>query len=135
MIERQTLATVAATLGALAALSSIVDRRPAGAIDPAALAQEIEAERDHVDAIELVAWIRDRKPGLRVVDVRPASEFDGDHIPTAENIALGTLARAPFDDDGTVVLISAGGVHAGQAWVLLRALGHPHVFFLRDGMD
>jgi 3-mercaptopyruvate sulfurtransferase SseA len=36
--------------------------------------------------------------------------------------------------DETLVLYSEGGAHAAQGWVLLRAQGHEHVYFLRGGL-
>ena len=39
----------------------------------------------------------------------------------------------PFTPSETIVVYSKEGAHAAQAWVLLRALGHRQVFFLRGG--
>jgi rhodanese-related sulfurtransferase len=91
-------------------------------------------EEDHVSAVELAAWIRAGEPRLRVVDVRTASEFVAYHIPGAEHIPLERVATARFADDETVVLYSELGVHAGQAWVFVRALGHRRAYFLRNGL-
>jgi rhodanese-related sulfurtransferase len=99
-----------------------------------ALATEIEREDDHVTALELAQWIRDRKAGLRVLDVRSASEFAAYHIPSAEWMPLTALASLPASDGETLVLYSEGGAHAAQGWVLLRANGHRHVYFLRGGL-
>ena len=44
---------------------------------------------------------------------------------------VATLAPAARE---TLVLYSEGGAHAAQAWVLLRARGHEHVYFLRGGL-
>ena len=103
-------------------------------IDAAKLASEIEHEDDHVTARELAEWIRANKPGLRVIDVRTDSEFASYHIPSAERMSLPEVAsRAPVAGE-TLVLYSEGGAHAAQAWVLLRARGHEHVYFLRGGL-
>ena len=114
----------------------------AGAPEPAAgslasrrlLADEITREADHVTALELAAWIRERRPRLRVIDVRPDSEYAAYHVPTAERMTLTQVAEAPFVAGETVVLYSEGGAHAAQAWFLLRARGHERVFFLREGL-
>jgi rhodanese-related sulfurtransferase len=133
------LAGAAAVL-AIAALaagdrSATVAPTAAGArVDVAALARTVEAEQDHVTAVELAAWIRDRKPGLRVVDVRGAEDFAAFHLPTAENLSLTALTRAPIRPDETVVLYSEGGTHAAQGWFFLRARGIEHVYFLRGGL-
>jgi rhodanese-related sulfurtransferase len=103
-------------------------------VDVTALAHDIETEADHVTAMELAGWIRDRRPGLRVLDVRSVSEFAAYHIPSAERVPLSELTKLVPHDGETLVLYSEGGAHAAQGWVLLRALGHRHVYFLRGGL-
>jgi rhodanese-related sulfurtransferase len=121
-------------LGLLAAFAGTPDRARNARVDVDDLARAVEHEDDHVTAIELAEWIRDRRPGLRVVDIRSSGEFDALHIPTAERIPLSELSRTPFRRDETIVLYSEGGAHAGQGWVFLRALGYTRVYFLRGGL-
>jgi rhodanese-related sulfurtransferase len=130
---RRALAAAALALGALAAFVR-TPAAPAPSIDVEALARAVEREDDHVTAVELATWIKDRKPGLRVIDVGSAVEFDNYHVPTAERIALDALVTTPFADRETVVLYSDGGAHAAQGWVFLRARGHRQVYFLRGGL-
>ena len=135
MTTTRVLAGVAAVLGLGAALVGSPQPAPrGGAIDVAALAREIDREADHVTAVELAQWIRERKPGLRVIDVRPDSEYTAYHVPSAERLALAELTALRPRADETLVLYSEGGAHAAQAWVLLRAAGHRQVFFLRGGL-
>jgi rhodanese-related sulfurtransferase len=98
------------------------------------LAHQIEREDDHVTALELAQWIRERKPGLRVLDIRSETEFDAYHIPSAERMPLGALATLKPSNGETLVLYSEGGAHAAQGWVLLRSNGHREVYFLRGGL-
>ncbi len=130
--SRRALAAAALILGGLAAI--VGSPRPAR-IDVSALAREIATEADHVDAIVLADWIRARRPGLRVLDVRARVEFDEFHLPTAESAPLETIATLHPSFAETFVVYSAGGAHAAQAWVLLRALGHRNVFFLAGGLE
>jgi uncharacterized protein len=125
------LGSMALVLGALAAFAGSPYRE---ALDVKQLASEVAREEDHVTAIELATWIKDRKPGLRVLDLRPEPEFDEYHIPGAENVAFDALLRTSDASTDTLVLISDGGAHAAQGWVFLRALGHQHVYFLRGGL-
>jgi rhodanese-related sulfurtransferase len=125
---------VALVLGVAAAFAGTPDRSRNARLDVESLARAVEHEDDHVTAIELAEWIRARRPGLRVVDVRSSGEFDALHIPTAERIPLTELAKTPFRRDETIVLYSEGGAHAGQGWVFLRALGYTRVYFLRGGL-
>jgi rhodanese-related sulfurtransferase len=131
--HRQALAAVALALGAVAAVVR-TPVPPGPSVDIEALARAVEREDDHVTAVELATWIKDRRPGLRVIDVRSAAEFDKYHVPTAERIALDALVTTPFTDRETVVLYSDGGAHAAQGWVFLRARGHRQVYFLRGGL-
>src|SRR5258705_3651927 len=125
---------VALALGSLAALAGTPDRTRNARLDVESLARAVEHEDDHVTAIELAEWIKDRRPGLRILDIRSSGEFEALHIPTAERVALTDLSRTPFRRDETIVLYSEGGAHAAQGWVFLRALGYTQVYFLRGGL-
>jgi rhodanese-related sulfurtransferase len=125
----RTLGIGAAILGCAAALA---DLRPR--IDTAALAAEIDAERDHVSALELGERIMRGDKTLRVLDLRSTAEFEQDHIPGAHRTSITELVRNPPPGDADLVLYSEGGSHAAQAWVLLRARGFRRVFFLREGL-
>jgi rhodanese-related sulfurtransferase len=123
------LAAAAALAGGFAPFA---DRH---AIDVDALASEVASHRDHLSAVELASWLRERRAHLRVIDVRSPSEFGAYHVPTAENVPLDTLTATRFAPDDTIVLYSEAGVHGAQAWVFLRALGYHRVYFLRRGLD
>jgi rhodanese-related sulfurtransferase len=129
------LGIAAIVLGAGAAVVGSPYSGAKGQIDVDALARIVTREDDHVTAIELAGWIRERRGGVRIVDVRSQKEFDEYHIPTSERISLDSLSRARLDPNETIVLYSEGGAHAAQAWVFLRALGLRKVFFLRGGLN
>jgi rhodanese-related sulfurtransferase len=131
---RRVLALGAAGLGALAVVSGSPYAAQRAHVDVEELSRTISAEGDHVTALDLARWIKDRKPGLRVLDLRDQAAFDDYHVPSAERLDLTALAGARFQPGETVVLYSEGGGHAAQAWVLLRALGHREVYFLRGGL-
>ena len=128
------LAIVALSLGALAAFAGSPRRGASTSLDIDALAHDVETEADHVTAIELARWIRDRKPNLRIIDIRDSAEFEEYHVPQAERLPIETVVKTPFKPNETIVLYSGGGAHAAQAWVLLRARGEKDVFFLRGGI-
>jgi rhodanese-related sulfurtransferase len=133
--RRNLLAWASALLGALAAFAGSPYRASRATVDVERLARAVAHEEDHVTAIELAEWIRGRKAGLRIVDLRTAAEFESYHVPRAERIALESLSTAPLRATDTIVLISGGGAHAAQAWVLLQALGFRQVYFLRGGLQ
>jgi rhodanese-related sulfurtransferase len=128
---------VLAILALLAGLSAAFAGSPSPAkpaIDVATLAREVIEEKDHVTAFELAQWIHDRRPRLRILDLRSAEEFAELRVPRAERVTLEALLAMTFAQDETVVLLSDGGAHAAQAWVFLKARGQRNVFFLRGGM-
>ena len=129
------LAGSAALCGVLAVFAGSPYRAQHAVVDVQRLAAAVAHEDDHVTAIELAEWIRSRKAGLRVIDLRTASEFETYHVPRAERIDIESLASTPFRTTDTLVLISGGGAHAAQAWVLLQALGYHKVYFLRGGLQ
>ena len=129
-IERA-LAVVAIVGGLLAIVAGNPTRPIHGSVDVTELARIVEHEEDHVTAAELARWIRDDKPGLRVLDIRADSEYEDFHIPRATRVPLAEIARMPLDSGATYVLYSEGGTHAAQGWFLLRARGVKNVFFNR----
>jgi 3-mercaptopyruvate sulfurtransferase SseA len=124
-MTRRLLAALALLLGLAAAFAGAPR-----SIDVDALAKEVAREEDHVSAAELAQWIKERKPGLRVINVGQASA----RLPLEETIPLESLSKTQFAKNDTIVLVSEGGAHAAQAWVFLRALGHRNVYFLRGGV-
>lgn len=134
MTVNRVLATLALALAAGAMVVGRPSRTPPGQIDVDRLASMIAREEDHVTAVELGEWLRDGRPGLRVVDVRAKADFDEYHIPRAENVPLPSIGKTAFKDDETLVLYSDGGAHAAQAWIMLRSLGFTNVYFLRGGL-
>lgn len=114
------LAIAALILGLAAAI-------PRNTLDVQKLAREVAREEDHVTAAELEQWIKQHKPGLRIIDLGKGN------IPTSERMTIESLVKMRFQPHETIVLVSDGGAHAAQAWVLLRAAGNQHVYFLRGG--
>ena len=77
-----------------------------------------------IDPIELATWIKARKPGLHVIDVRSQKEFDAFHVPTSTR-ATGTSIEGKAGE--TIVVVNAanaaeagGATHGGGNLYLLR---------------
>jgi rhodanese-related sulfurtransferase len=132
--DRRWLVALGIGLAALAPFAGSPFAAERGRIDVLALARQVEHEQDHVTAVQLAQWIRDRRPRLRILDVRDAAQYDSVHVPGATLVALDSLAGLDLRADETIVIYSAGGAHAAQAWVFLRALGLRNVYFLRGGI-
>jgi rhodanese-related sulfurtransferase len=94
---KRTLAAVALILGGLAAFAGSPYLRP-----------------KEIGAVRLAQWIKDRKPGLRIVDVRPKSEFDAFHVPTS----VRDVPAEPGSYTETVVITDDASSIPSDAFVL-----------------
>ncbi|MFI5184024.1 MAG: rhodanese-like domain-containing protein [Vicinamibacteria bacterium] len=130
----QKLAAGALALGLLA-LFARPDRGNVVTIDVKELASIIDKEGDHVTAGELGGWIVAGRSDYRLIDLRNEKEYAEYHIPTAESVTLTALPDAPLQANEKIVLYSEGGIHASQAWMLLRAKGFKNVYTLKGGLD
>jgi rhodanese-related sulfurtransferase len=129
------LAIGAAAAAAAAALSGSPYLERHATLDIVELTDTVARDGDHVTALELAGWIKNRKPGLRVIDLQPEPDYETFHLPTAESVPLSSLPATRFKPGDTLVLYSDGGGHAAQAWVFLRAMGYKQVYSLRGGLD
>jgi rhodanese-related sulfurtransferase len=130
----QRLAAGALALGAVALLSRPL---PGGVVtlDATELAAIVQTEVDHVAAPELADWIVQARTDFRLIDLRDAPAYAEYHIPQAERVPITGLDRAALDRTETLVLYSDGGIHAAQAWFLLKARGFRSVYTLRGGFE
>jgi rhodanese-related sulfurtransferase len=120
------LAVTAATLGALALAAG--DPYPAGR-SPAA-ARDVP----FVTALDVARWIRERRPDLRIVDVRAHTLFDAYHIPGAERVALDTLSRRAWQPHESVVVYADNDAEATRAALALKRRGVANAHILRGGL-
>jgi rhodanese-related sulfurtransferase len=125
------LAAIALALGTLAAASG--SATSAGAAASQRTAADADAAAGHVDALVLAQWIRDRKPQLRIIDLRDGLAADDYRIQGAENVSLQRIPQLDARAGETIVLYADGSGQAAQAWMLLRVRGVKAVV-LRDGM-
>jgi rhodanese-related sulfurtransferase len=126
-------------LGALALGAVALGARPSPGsvvtLDMKELAAIVDREDDHVTAGELAGWIVEGRSDYRLIDLRREKEYAEYHVPTAENLALAALPDAPLLRNERVVLYSDGGIHASQAWMLMRAQGFKSVYTLKGGLE
>ena len=86
----------------------------------------------HISPIELASWIKDRRPGLRVIDVRSPAAFDDYHVPTAEHQSSQALDAWPRTTDQVVVIY---GDDDGQSADVVKSLhGRVQAFVLSGGV-
>jgi hypothetical protein len=103
-VIRRVLACAAALLGMLASFAGSPYR-----------ARPVVTE---IGAVELAEWIRDRKPELRIIDLRTEAEFDEYHLPRSERLA--SPASTTFKPAETVVMVSGDGQGIDRPVYVLR---------------
>lgn len=130
----QKLALGALVLGGLA-LFARPNRGNVVTLDVKELATIIDKEGDHVTASELAGWIVAGRSDYRLIDLRSEKEYGEYHIPTAENVTLTALPDSSVLANEKIVLYSEGGIHASQAWMLLRAKGFENAYTLKGGLE
>ena len=132
---RRFLGATAALGGVFAAAGGSPYLARHASLDIERAAGAIAHEEDHITAVELAEWIRDRKPGLRVIDLRIAPRSSRRISSSSERVSIESLPATPFRHDDTVVLISgpAAERRAGGGSFSRRS-GYRHVYFLRAGL-
>lgn len=132
MTDRRILRWVSVLLlgSALPALWTTSSRPARPAL--ADIAGAIEREEDHLTPSELDSVLAS-SANVRIYDLRDSAAYAEGHLPGAVRSTLRELVGLEPIPGLTMVLYSEGGVHAGQAWTLLRANGHERVFTLLGG--
>jgi rhodanese-related sulfurtransferase len=128
-------AAVLIALGLVAAFSGSPYRTALAQVDTRQLALEAGTKADHVMPAELADWIIEGRNDYLLVDVREPGEFAAYHIPGAINVPLAELNQDFARRNERIVFYSDGGIHAAQAWFLIRALDFPSVYMLFGGLD
>ena len=89
-----------------------------------------------IDAPELAAWVKDKQPNMRVIDVRGMGEIASGTVSGAEAVPLHTLPVKvnEFKRDEKLVFICRSGARSAQACMFLQQQGYENVYNLRGGM-
>lgn len=130
----QRLALVALVLG-IVAVGASPYRGNQVQLDAKELALIVRNEVDHVDAVEVAAWIVEGRSDFRLIDLRDADSYAEYHIPGAEHVSIESLPDYGLARHEKIVLYSDGGIHSAQGWFLLKAKGHRGVYIVSGGLD
>jgi rhodanese-related sulfurtransferase len=130
----QKLGLLGFALGLLAVFANVAPARTTR-VHEKDLLTTVERGEDHLTPPELASWIVEGRAGYRLVDVRDAKAFAAYHIPTAENVPLPAVADGSLGRTDDIVLYGEGGLHAVQAWMVLKGRGYASVRTLRGGLD
>ncbi len=101
------------------------------------LLEAVEMAQDHIEPEDLADRMLRREPGLIVVDIRPADEYAGYHLPGALNVPMKDIHQflLPYKNTGTIVLYSNGMTHPVQARDSLYRAGYTNAYILTDGLN
>jgi rhodanese-related sulfurtransferase len=128
----QRLALVALLLGACAVFASPA---PRATVDAREIAAAVQQGFDRVPPRDLADWIVTGRTDYRLIDLRDDGAFATYHIPGAENVPFASLSGNDLDRNEKIILCSADGTRAGQAWVLLKARRFSAVYILDRGLE
>lgn len=87
-----------------------------------------------VKPLELARWIRDARPGLVVLDTRPAADFEVARIPGAKSAPGGAVPAGVIGPHSDVVLYDETGAAAERYWPAVRDAGAGDVRILEGGL-
>ncbi|MEZ5275755.1 MAG: YeeE/YedE thiosulfate transporter family protein [Opitutaceae bacterium] len=104
-------------------------------LDTKQLAMTVSGRQDHFTVDDLADRIIRGENNYVLLDLRDAESFNRYHIPTARNLPLSEWEPDLLPRNESIVLYSDGGIHAAQAWFLMRAQGYPSVYILLGGLD
>ncbi|HEX9187294.1 MAG TPA: rhodanese-like domain-containing protein [Vicinamibacteria bacterium] len=130
----QKLGVLAVALGALAAFANVAPGHTVK-VNARELLTGVARAEDHVTPQELAAWIIEGRADYRLVDIRDEKAFAEYHIPTAQNVPLPTILDGSLSRADKIVLYGDGGIHAAQAWMVLKGMGYTRVYTLLEGLD
>ena len=130
----QKLALILGILGFLAAFAGSPYTGNTATMNVKELALLVEKQTDHVSVEELADWIIKGRADHRLIDVRSVKEYEEYYIPTDENIPVASLFDAGLQRNEKLILYSEGGIHAAQAWFLLKAQRYNNSYILKDGL-
>jgi rhodanese-related sulfurtransferase len=90
---------------------------------------------EEVTPVELARWIKEKKAGLRVIDLRESAEYIAYHIPTAQQFSADVIT--PSEKPTTLVLYSdTGNARDKDFAIALRPEGSTEqVLVLRGGVN
>ena len=125
------LASVALILALLAAFIGMPTREDRRLKEIAML---IETEGDHITPLELAEQIYAGR-SIRLIDLRDSLSYVHQHIVDSERMSVQQLLNHGIERNEMVVLYSEGGIHASQAWILLKMQRYDSVYTLLGGFQ
>lgn len=104
------------------------------------LLNEVSEGQQFMSPDEIAQMIISNDPGLQLIDVRSAAEFEKFSLPNAINVPLENLLADEYvdilnQDIKLNVFYSNSSNHADQAWMITRQLGYRNNYVLQGGLN
>jgi rhodanese-related sulfurtransferase len=132
---KQKLGSAALLLGFFALFAGNPYEYASASLNTKELSIIIERQADHITVDELAGWIIKGKSDYRLIDLNDAVKYEEYHIPSSENLSITDLKKADLLRNEKIILYSDGGIHAAQAWMLMKARGYKGVYTLLGGLE
>ncbi len=130
-----TLNTLLASFGLiLALLAAIVGEPERDDSTLEEIALLIQSEEDHMTPLELAEQLYSGKK-IRLIDIRDSVSHVEQHIFNSELMSIQQLLKNEIRKNELTVLYSEGGIHASQAWMLMKMKHYDSVYTLLGGFN
>lgn len=84
-----------------------------------------------------VTALQQQNGNIKLIDIRPAAEYEKMHVPGSLNIPANTIADnvSAFSANDTIVCVCTKGLERSQnAAEIITAMGFSNVFYLENGV-
>jgi hypothetical protein len=102
----------------------------------------LDARRVFVDPAEVVELKKDQAVYVRILDLRPESDYDLFHLSQSTRVALGDLTRGAVwraiqsaPENTVFFVVASGEALATRAFKVLRGMGVPNVYIIAGGIN
>ncbi|MBI3195663.1 MAG: rhodanese-like domain-containing protein [Ignavibacteriae bacterium] len=94
----------------------------------------IQSEEDHMTPLELAEQLYSGKK-IRLIDIRDSVSHFEQHIFNSELMSIQQLLKNEIRKNELTVLYFEGGIHASQAWMLMKMKHYDNIYTLLGGFN
>lgn len=114
--------------------------RSATELSPSEMIELMNTADQFFTCDQVARFIVNEDTSIRLVDIRPSSDFFSSHLPGAVNIPFGDILNPDWsgyldDPSRTVILYSNGSTISAEAWVLCSQHGYRNIKVMQGGMN
>jgi rhodanese-related sulfurtransferase len=109
-------------------------------LNPEKLMWDVVQPTRYLTSDEVAKMIIERDPLLKLVDVRPKSEYEQYSLTKAFNLPLDSLINPATKEfflmgKENIVFYSNDDLTSDQAWVIAKRLGYKNIYVLKGGLN